>query len=375
MTPTLGPRVRPLVPGLAWLADLVLWLAEGAATPVAVPLLSALVCATLFARAAHPVAVLAVHLGWSVCVAQIWHASPLVGLLVALYAVAAGRSLRLSVCGMLLTAAALAAQLEIWSEPLESALFELLAVALAAGGAWALGRRNITLRAEAAAAALRVERLRIARDLHDIVSHALSGIVVQAAGAKAVLSLDPGLAERGLSAIESTGAQAMDEMHRMLGLLRSAGGDDATWLNRQPGLANVGALLDWARDNGLVPTTVVDGEPGRLDDSTSLAAYRVVQEALTNTLKHAGPGTAVTLRLSWGDTDLTVSVENHLGRPLRAGGRLRQGGGYGLTGLRERVTTVGGAFESRALDDGFLVSARLPLARRLDREPVGGPVR
>ncbi|MEV4345175.1 histidine kinase [Actinoplanes sp. NPDC049596] len=357
--------VRPLVPILAWLADLGLWLSEDGRRSLAVPLISAAICALLYARSSHPVAVFALHLGWSVVVANVWHSRLLAGLLVALYAVAAARPVRVSVCGLLLTTAALFAQLEFWKAPPRSALFGFLAVALFAGGAWALGRRNVTLRAEAAAAALRAERLRIARELHDIVSHALSGIVVQAAGAQAVLAADPDRAARALSSIESSGARAMDEMHRMLGLLRSAGGDDRPRLDRQPGLENIGALLDWARDNGLVPKTVVDGEPGRLDDSASLAAYRVVQEALTNALKHAGPGTPVTLRLDWGDTDLTITVENR-----GAGSRPRRGGGYGLTGLRERVTTVGGDFHARTVKEGFLVSARLPLAR-YDKEPAG----
>ena len=374
MTSTFHLRVRPLVPVLAWLTDLVLWLSEEQRTSVAVPLISAAVCATLYARSRSPVVVLAVQLGWSACVAHVSQANPLAGLLVALYAVAASRPPRVSVCGLVLTVAALCQQLEIWRWPLRGKLFALLVAILVAGGPWALGRRNVILRAQAAAAAARLERLRIARELHDIVSQALSGIVVQAAGAQAVLPTDPGLAARALTTIESTGARAMDEMHRMLGLLRSAGGDDTPMLDRQPGLPDIGTLLDWARDNGLTPTTLVDGEPGRLDDSTSLAAYRIVQEALTNTLKHAGPGTAVTLRLSWSDADLTISVEDHPGRSPRAAGRSRHGGGYGLTGLGERVSMVGGTFRTRTLDGGFMVSARLPLARH-DKEPVGGPVR
>jgi signal transduction histidine kinase len=360
MTSAFWHRVRPLVPAIACLIDLMLWWTdEGKRPDVAVPLITVAVCATLFARARYPIAVLAVHLGWSACV---WCSRPMAGLLVALYAVAAGRPARLSVAGALLTTLVLCGQLDLSAESLRSGLFYVSVAALLAGGTWGLGRRNITLRAEAAAAALRVERLRIARELHDIVSHALSGIVVQAAGAQAVLPTDPGRAARALTAIEGTGAQAMDEMHRLLGLLRSAGDDDAPRLDRQPGLPDIGTLLDWARDNGLAPTTVVDGEPGRLDDSTSLAAYRIVQEALTNTLKHAGPGTAVTLRLAWSDADLTISVEDHAGRSPRAAGRSLRGG-YGLTGLHERVSTVGGTFRSQPLDHGFVVSARLPLAR------------
>jgi signal transduction histidine kinase len=374
---TFGQRIRPLVPVLAWIIDLILWLSDpDQATSLVVPLASAAVCATLYARARHPVVVLTVQLVWSAA-APALPAMPLAGLLVALYAVAATRRPAVSLSGLILAAAVLCRQLTIWGDSPADVLIDLLAVCLVAGGTWALGHRSVTMRAEAAAAALRVERLRIARELHDIVAHAISGIVLQAAGARAVLATDPDRAAQALQAIEGTSAQAVDEMHRMLGLLRSAGGDTAPKLDRQPGLHEVGNLLDWARANGLTPTTVVKGEPGRLDDSTSLAAYRLVQEAMTNTLKHAGPGTAVELRLSWSDTHLTVSVEDH--RPGSSGisGRTRHNSGHGLLGLHERVSTVGGTFTSRARDHGFVVTAQLPLAKHEKRPaaPAGGPVR
>jgi signal transduction histidine kinase len=364
-------RLRPLVPVLAGLADLALGLTDDPKHYVAFPLVTIAVCAALYARSRHPVAVLAVHLGWSAYAAYVWDSAPVAGMLVALFTLAATRPLPLSVAGMLLTEVTLYSQLDQPDQTSTDMLLQLLAVSLVAGTAWALGRRTVAMRT-AATDALRLERLRLARELHDIVSHALSGIVVQAAGAQAVLAIDPGLAARALNSIEGTGAQAMDEMHRMLGLLRSAGGEDAAPLDRSShGLQDIGTLLDWARDNGLTPTTVVEGEPGPLDDSTSMAAYCIVQEALTNTLKHAGPGTAVDLRLSWTDADLTISVEDH---PTRAAGRSPLTGGYGLSGLRERVTTVGGTFQSRALDHGYAVSARLPIAHR-KRETVGGPIR
>jgi signal transduction histidine kinase len=374
---TFGQRIQPLVPVLAWIIDLILWLSDdGRATSVGVPLASAAVCATLYARTRHPVVVLAAQLVWSAAVPPL-HVMPLAGMLVALYAVAATRPPAISVGGLVLTAAVLCRQLRIWADPPPDVLIELLAVCLVAGGAWALGHRSVTMRAEAAAAALRVERLRIARELHDIVAHAISGIVLQAAGARAVLGTDPDRAAQALQAIEVTSAQAVDEMHRMLGLLRSAGGDTAPKLDRQPGLHEVGSLLDWARANGLTPTTVVNGEPGRLDDSTSLAAYRLVQEAMTNTLKHAGPGTAVELRLSWSDTHLTVCVEDRRSGSPGGGGRSRQNSGHGLLGLRERVSAVGGTFTTRAQDNGFVVAAQLPLAQHEKRPPVpaAGPAR
>jgi signal transduction histidine kinase len=352
VTWALAPPLRALVPVLAGAVDLALCHSDNKKS-VAVPVILIAVCATLYARFRQPVAVLAVHLGWTLSAALFWNAAPVAGLLVALYALTVSRPVRLSASGLVLTAATLTVEVEAWRHD----SFDWVAPVLVPVGVWALGSLVVRLRIDA----VRTERLRIARDLHDVVSHALSGIVVQAAGAKAVLPVDPGRAATALGAIEGAGVQAMDEMHRMLGLLRSAGAGDDDRRLRQPGLENVGTLLDWARDNGLKPTTVVDGEPSRLDDGTSLTAYRIVQEALTNALKHEGPEAAVTLRLSWSDADLTISVENrsdHLSPTGRPGLR----GGYGLTGLRERVQTVGGTFQTQVLDHGFRVSARLPLA-------------
>jgi signal transduction histidine kinase len=203
------------------------------------------------------------------------------------------------------------------------------------------------------------ERHRIAREMHDVVAHSVSLMVVQAGGARRVLATDPGRATSALLAVEDAGREALAELRRVLGVLR--GNDDAPEapdLAPQPGTAQLPDLVARTRASGLPVDLVVSGEPGALGPGPDLAVYRVVQEALTNALKHAGRATA-RVSLAWGDEALEVAVVDD-GRdtcPRPAGPA-----GHGLTGMRERLAAYGGELLVGAEPaGGFAVRARVPL--------------
>ncbi|MFC4066789.1 sensor histidine kinase [Actinoplanes subglobosus] len=242
---------------------------------------------------------------------------------------------------------------------------------LISGTAWLLGDRSrladelaeqrAAERAAASAAAVRAERLRIARELHDIVAHAVSVMVLQVAGARAVLTSNPARAEAALETVQDVGRQSMNELRRLLGLLRSASADHDVTTTDQPGLDGVDTLLANARATGLSVDKQVQGTPGQLDPSVSLAAYRLVQEALTNALKHAGPKATVQVTLNWAPEQLTVTVHNDAPpRGKRRSGSTPLSTGHGLLGLRERVHTVGGTLHTGPDPAGFVVQAVLP---------------
>ena len=198
------------------------------------------------------------------------------------------------------------------------------------------------------------ERARIARELHDVVAHHVSVMVVQADGAGYALHTDPDRAEAALQAIAGTGRQALTEMRRLLGVLRSAG-EQAT-LAPVPGLGELRDLLDQARTAGLEVTYTLTGTPRELSEGAELAAYRVVQESLTNTRKHAGLAATAAVTLRYEPDGLTVEVtDNGLG----VSGA--DTGGLGLAGMRERISLYGGTVRAGPLPGGgFGVTARLP---------------
>ena len=231
------------------------------------------------------------------------------------------------------------------------------------GGAWGAGRivrrQNLLLDALAREqearerAAVADERARLARELHDVVAHSVSTMVVQAEAGEALLEHDPDRARDAFVSITSSGRQALGELRRMLGLLRSADTEPA--LGPQPGLAQLQALVEQMRGVGLPVELAIEGEPRRLPAGVDLSAYRIVQESLTNTLKHARPAHArVTVRYRSDDVELEV-VDDGRGR---ANG---SNGGHGIPGMRERVRLYGGTLETgRGIEGGFAVRARLP---------------
>jgi signal transduction histidine kinase len=207
------------------------------------------------------------------------------------------------------------------------------------------------------AAAAADERARIARELHDIVSHSISVIAIQTQAVRRRLGPDHAREARDLAAVETTAREALAEMRRLFGVLRSDG--EVPDLTPQPGLGELERLLEQVRTAGMRVALEVEGEPDVLSPGADLAAFRIVQEALTNTLRHAGARDA-TVRLRYGADELEVVVEDDGVGPNGAAS-----GGHGLIGIRERVSLYGGSVETSAREGGgFRLAARLPLRER-----------
>jgi signal transduction histidine kinase len=239
---------------------------------------------------------------------------------------------------------------------------------------WGLGRmmRALTLRAradresaerldarrdEAARTARYDERARIARELHDVITHCVSVMVIQAGGARMVMAAEPERAEASLRSVERAGRDALAEMHRLLGAFD--GDDEHATPTPQPGIADIDRLIEHARESGLTVALRIDGEPVALAPALELCIYRVVQEALTNVIKHAAAARAE-IHLSWEGTALQLSVcDNGHGRVA-----VGTAPGHGLAGMRERVSMHGGCLDATGnLDGGFTVTASLPYQR------------
>jgi signal transduction histidine kinase len=321
-------------------------------------------------RRRAPLVVLAVAIAASVVanVAAVLDAAttPAVALVVAAYSVGAHTEGMRTSIGAAGVAALIAANvLEQFS------LGDLLFITMILGGAWLAGQairyrrdRERTLerltvdlereREEKARAAVAAERVRIARELHDVVAHAISVIVLQTRGGRRSLATDPTETREALDTIEATGSEALAEMRRLLGMLRRD--DEEIALAPQPSLRHLDALAGQMREAGLPVELAVEGEPIDLPPGVDLSAYRIVQEALTNALKHAGPATArVVVRYAKKDLELEIADTG-------VGARASDGEGYGLVGMRERVSLYGGRIDAGPRGaGGFAVSARLPL--------------
>ena len=201
--------------------------------------------------------------------------------------------------------------------------------------------------------AVSLERSRLARELHDVVAHNVSLMAVQAEGAGRVLEGDQPQVRAALAAIATTGRDTIDELRRLLGILRADGAE--AQLAPQPGLADLAPLLDRVRGSGLAVDLTVTGDPIALPAGAQLSAFRIVQEALTNTLKHADAShVAVDLRYSPGVVEVRVADN---GRPAGPG----TGTGHGLVGLRERVALYGGSLTAGQDTNGYTVQALLPI--------------
>jgi signal transduction histidine kinase len=198
------------------------------------------------------------------------------------------------------------------------------------------------------------ERTRIARELHDVVAHAISVMVLQARGGRRMLSADPAETREALDAIEHAGEQALAEMRRLLGMLRS--NDEQLALAPQPSLTRIDELAARLTSTGMPVEVTIEGEPVELPPGIDVSAYRIVQEALTNALKHAGPARAH-VYLRYGPDELELEV-------LDDGAGNGSGGssGHGLAGIRERVGIYGGKLDAGARPEGgYALRARLPL--------------
>jgi signal transduction histidine kinase len=221
---------------------------------------------------------------------------------------------------------------------------------------------------EATRRAVEVERARIASDLHDVVTHNVSVMIVQAGAARQVLAQNPANAREALLAVESSGRAAMTELRSLLGLLSPTGSaDQREDLRPQPGLGQLDSLIGRVTAAGLPVEFSAAGIPEGLPPGIDLAAYRVIQEGLTNVIKHAGkPATRVSIDYRGGD--LVVEVAD-AGRRIPAAGPVSQGDGRGLLGLHERIAIYGGELTAGPQPSGgWLVRARIPA------DPVTGPI-
>ncbi|MFI6288689.1 sensor histidine kinase [Streptomyces sp. NPDC051018] len=212
--------------------------------------------------------------------------------------------------------------------------------------------------------AVAAERARIARELHDVVAHNVSVMVVQADGAAYVLDAAPDQAKQALETISTTGRQALAEMRRLLGVLRTGDTPESGEYVPQPDVQQIEDLVEQVRKAGLTVDFKIEGTPRPLPSGVELTAYRIVQEALTNTRKHGGPDAGASVRLVYFDDGLGLLVEDD-GRgsahELYEDGGV-DGQGHGLIGMRERVGMVGGTLDAGPRPGGgFRISALLPL--------------
>jgi signal transduction histidine kinase len=312
-------------------AAFIQWLADVQVGPVDLAVLVALYTVAAYGRDRRATIVAgSVAIGGVLLAVARWHANePLAGMLVPIativVALALGDDRR--------TRQAYFAELEERAERLE--------------------RERDALEAVAASA----ERARIARELHDVVAHSLSVMVAQADGASYAVSSDPNRASRAMATVADTGRGALTEMRRLLGVLRPTA--TSRDLAPQPGVHEIPELVANVRSAGLPVNLVVDGHATELPAGMELAAYRIVQEALTNTLKHSGPGATAKVALHYTDDQLTVHVADD-GAGIRQPGN--DASGQGLAGMRERASMYGGTLViGRDLAGGFAVTAQFPL--------------
>lgn len=308
--------------------------------------------------------------------------TPMAGVPVALYAVSTHYCRTISLLTLLASfipnGLAAAVAFRVHSDPgdqISSFTQNGVFLVLVTGGAWAMGRatqaskrrvQDLEREKKRAQEAVTEERRRIAADLHDIVCHAVTLMILQAAGAARVAKTDFAEVIQALANIESKGTQAIAELQRLLGVLRDDDPIDhvtgANGLGPQPGLANLPELLASLSAIGSRVTHHNQGTSRELDPSVDLAAYRVVQEGLTNVLRHAGERASPQLRLVWQDHTLRIQIDN--GTNLaKAHRKQATSGGRGLVGLRERVHAVGGQLEAEPHHGaGYRLTAILPLA-------------
>jgi signal transduction histidine kinase len=292
---------------------------------------------------------------------------PLLASVIATYTVVSHQSLRPAAAGAAVMVAALGTQTAVQHKGAGNFMFGLIFVA----GAWVIGRlvnvrtrENVALHAETgrlveereaqtkmAAAA---ERGRIARELHDVIAHSVSVMVVQAGAAEQVVAREPGLAVEAMRAVQDTGRQALNEMAHLLGMLRDD--DQELGFVPQPGIGDLRALVAQARDAGLVVELHIDGEHRPVPAGVELSVYRIVQEALTNVRKHAGPArAAVVLRYLPGAVEAEVSNDG-------SGSPNGYAGGHGLIGMHERANLYGGTVHTGpGPSGGYVVRASIPV--------------
>ncbi|MEJ2862552.1 sensor histidine kinase [Actinomycetospora flava] len=302
---------------------------------------------------------------------------PLLAVPLALFTVAAQCPTRLSIITfgasyVLATIAYVVAELSLPLAPLDTPEGVMRGVALGQllilGTVWAFGRWTRASRLNAQYLqelaslrqrdAVRTERSAIARELHDVVSRAVTIMVLHASGARENVHADPSRAVAALNCVESVGTEAMTELRRMLSVLRHVG-DDQDAIGASEQIADIDALVSPFRLAGLIISTEQRGRPRSLTPEVALAAVRILQEGLTNALRHAGPGAAVAVTTAWNEESLAVAIVDDGGSGAAVSERLSAG--VGLAGVRERVMLTGGTVDAGARPDGgFVLHAHLP---------------
>ncbi|MFC5753873.1 sensor histidine kinase [Actinomadura rugatobispora] len=305
--------------------------------------------------------------------------TPNLALLMGLYTIAAGPSFRWGVAAALVTELGVFVAVFRYVGGWGDQRYGLALMSVIVAGVWLLGLHMRTRRAYLRSVELRAarlererdaevqvakadERARIARELHDVVAHNVSVIVVQADGASYAIDTDTARARQALETISATGRTALAEMRRMLGVLRE--GDDAGSYAPQPGVAQLAELVEQIRGSGLPLEFEVEGVPLEMTEGRQLTVFRIAQEALTNTLKHAGPRATARVLLHYGDEAIEIRVTDD-GRGAAARG---DGRGHGLVGMRERAAVYGGEVTAGPRPGGgFEVVARIPVREEVRR--------
>ena len=335
-----------------------------AATPVLLQTLP------LLLRRRYPLSVLAIVLSASIATQYVVGALPPFALGLALYTVASHTERRIALRAGLATVALLPLSLITradWNGG--ESVWHVIVFAVAA---WILGDNVRTKRAyyreleeraarlerekeEGTRRAAAEEKARIARELHDVIAHSVSVMVVQAAAARDVFEKQPERAREALRSIEESGRSALTELRRLLGIVRS---DEHGSREPQPGLAALEELVEQVRATGLEVELKREGELGELPTGVDLSAYRIVQEALTNTLKHA-QATRAQVLLDRRERELAIEVTDDGAGPVE-----ESTNGHGLIGMQERVALLGGVLEAGPEESGgFAVKVRFPLER------------
>ena len=357
--------------------------------PFVVPAVAAVASVALAWRWRHPLVVFAGEWIYSMTALVVPGWQPLAALLVALYTAARTATARRALVYLSATLVPFAVDsFNTWENSANRTVALILGpfvlYAVLTMTVWGFARLALSAERNADTAArlktelaLRSERVALARELHDIVAHSVSAMIMQAAGATTLVADRDSRIGDALNQIEKSGVQAMTELHRLLGLLRSVD-DEATEAahaySAAPDIDDVDELVLAAQGAGLDVRVHHSGAPVPLDESVSLTAYRVVQESLTNAMRYAGQGARAELTLLWTPSRLFLTVRNEKGQLGRRPSTGVAGSGYGLVGLTERVKLVGGHLGYGPTMEGFIVQAELPIDAETSDTPAPEPV-
>lgn len=332
--------------------------------PAQALLLLAMTVAIAWRRRA-PLAVLVVEVACVALAPRAPAAPEVIAVLIAVYSAALYSDRRVLVSALALVAAtvasALGGQLVVTGRLLP---FVLLIPVWLAGSAMRRREQRAEASAERAdrlererAAALRAERARIARELHDLVTHSVSVMVLQTGAAREIMRRDEHRSRALLESVESSGRSALEELRRLLGLLADQDGNAP--LSPQPGVTEIPTLIEQVRQAGAAVELSVEGQPRVVSGGVAIAAYRIVQEALTNVLKHAG-GAPSKVVVRWADTALELEILDR--GPAQDNSPRNTPVGRGIAGMRERARMYGGTLDARpGPERGYVVRARIPL--------------